>query len=61
MEKIYRAFTVVVFVAVAYVVGNLTGYAVGYNQRLAVEVAKYRVEKKLVEPLKKLAAVRRRK
>jgi hypothetical protein len=39
---------VAIFVVTAYFLGNLTGYAVGYNDRLTVEVAKYRVNKKLV-------------
>jgi hypothetical protein len=37
----------VVLVVAAYLLGNLTGYASGYNDRLTVEVAKYRVNKKL--------------
>lgn len=40
--KLYRSFVVVMFVVMAYALGALTGYAVGYNDNLAERVAEYR-------------------
>jgi hypothetical protein len=42
---IYRIFVVVMLVLFAYALGSVTGYAVGHNDKMVVEIAKYRALK----------------
>jgi hypothetical protein len=49
MNRIYQAFTMIMLVVFTYAVGYLSGYAVGHNDKLVTEIAKYRVEKKLID------------
>jgi hypothetical protein len=49
MGKIYRVFLIIMFISFAWILGCLTGFVIGYGDKLAVEVAKYRHSKKNVK------------
>ncbi len=44
---VYIAFTVLMMTAALTILGYLSGYAVGFNEHLTTEIAKYRVAKKM--------------
>jgi membrane protein YqaA with SNARE-associated domain len=42
MTRPYRVFIVAVLVLMAYVLGGMTGYATGYNDKMVEKIVKYR-------------------
>jgi hypothetical protein len=52
MTRLYQYLVIITLVVCAYVLGILTGFTTGYNDKMVEEIAKYRVVKRLTWNLK---------